>query len=69
MVLRKLYGTELVWMLCSRQANKMINTLRERALRIVCNDHTSDLGTLHQGKQMIDMPAILVHKTQKVHKF
>ena len=36
----------LVWMFCSRQTNNMINKIHERALRIVLNDHISDLETM-----------------------
>ena len=36
----------LVWMLCSKQSNNMINKILERALRIVLNDHISDFETM-----------------------
>ena len=36
----------LVWMFCSRQRNRMINKLHERALRLLLNDHVSDFEAL-----------------------
>ena len=33
-------------MFCSKQTNKMINKLHEKALRIVLNDKTSNFETL-----------------------
>ena len=36
----------LVWMFCFRQTNNMINNIRERALRVVLNDHISDFETM-----------------------
>ena len=36
----------LVWMLCSKQSNNMINKILERALRIALNDHISDFETM-----------------------
>ena len=33
----------LVWMFCSRQTNNMINKLHERAVRLVLNNHVSNL--------------------------
>ena len=39
----------LVWMFRSRTTNNMINKERERALRVVLDDHTSDFKTLLQN--------------------
>ena len=36
----------LVWMFCSRTSNNMINKIRERALRVILNDHESYFETL-----------------------
>ena len=36
-------------MFCSRTSNNMINKIHERALRLILNDHTSDLDTLLQS--------------------
>ena len=36
----------LVWMLCSRKTNNMINNIHKRALRIVLSDHNSDFETM-----------------------
>ena len=31
----------LIWMLCSRNANNLINKIKERSLRLITNDKTS----------------------------
>ena len=31
----------LIWMFCSRKSNSLVNNVRERALRIVHDDHSS----------------------------
>ena len=38
----------LVWMLCSRTSNNMINKVHERALRIILGDDLSDFESLLQ---------------------
>ena len=40
----------LIWILCSRTLNIMINKVHEGALTVVLNDHTSDFKTLLQNK-------------------
>ena len=39
----------LVWMLCSRTSNNMVNKVHERALRVILNDHESNFETLLQN--------------------
>ena len=41
------YGSTL-WMFCSRKSNNKINRVHERALRIACDDYTSDFKDLLQ---------------------
>ena len=36
----------LIWMLCSRNSNKKVNRLHERALRLVYDDYSSSFQTL-----------------------
>ena len=49
----------LIWMFCSRLLNNLINRIRERALRLILNNHVSNFQdilaitkekTIHQNK-------------------
>ena len=51
----------LVWMFCSRQMNRKINRLHERALRIVYGDYTSSFNELLKNDKTISIHHRNIH--------
>ena len=51
----------LVWMFCSRQMNRKINRIRERALRLVYDDYTSSFNELLKHDKTISIHHRNIH--------
>ena len=52
----------LIWMFCSRKMNRRINSLQERALRIVYNDYTSSYDDLLRKDNCLTIHQNNIHK-------